>query len=237
MIALGLAVSIGIGLACGAINGALVVGLGVHPFIITLGTMWIVRGIAFVASKAESILLPESMTHFAKSPLGLGAALYPVPMLCMLVVSVLGAVYLQRTVMGRHVFALGGNPEASRFSGLRLGRIQVGVYILAGLTAGLSAFLGSGFYGSVSCGDATGYELYVIASAVVGGARLSGGRGSAINAMLGAVLIVLIRQSIRTLHLDQNYEWIIIGCAIVIAVVLDQASARFAARRLAQGDA
>jgi ribose transport system permease protein len=67
----------------------------------------------------------------------------------------------------------------------------------------------------------------------VGGARLSGGRGSAINAMLGAVLIVLIRQSIRTLHLDQNYEWIIIGCAIVVAVVLDQASARFASGRLA----
>jgi ribose/xylose/arabinose/galactoside ABC-type transport system permease subunit len=213
-----------------------VVALRVHPFIITLGTMWILRGIAFVASKAESILLPESMTHFAKSPLGLGAALYPVPMLFMLVVSILGAVYLHRTVMGRHVFALGGNAEASRFSGLRLGRIQIGVYVLAGLTAGLAAFLGSGFYGSVSCVDATGYELYVIASAVVGGARLTGGRGSAINAMLGAVLIVLIRQSIRTLHLDQNYEWIIIGCAIVIAVVLDQASARFAARRLAQGE-
>ena len=150
-------------------------------------------------------------------------------------VSALGAVYLQRTVMGRHVFAVGGNPEASRFSGLRLGRIQIGVYLLSGLTAGLAAFLGASFYGSVSCGDATGYELYVIASAVVGGARLSGGRGSAINAMLGAVLIVLIRQSIRTLHLDQNYEWIIIGSAIVVAVVLDQASARFAARRLASG--
>ena len=84
--------------------------------------------------------------------------------------------------------------------------------------------------GSVSCGDATGYELYVIASAVVGGARLSGGRGSAVSAMLGAVLIVLIRQSIRTLHLDQNYEWIIIGCAIIIAVVLDQTSARLTRR-------
>jgi len=232
----GLGVALGIGVVCGALNGLMVVGLRVHPFIITLGTMWILRGIAFVTSKAESILLPESLTRFAKSPLGLGAALYPVPMLCMLIVSALGAVYLQRTVMGRHVFALGGNAEASRFSGLRLGRIQIGVYVLAGLTAGLAAFLGSGFYGSVSCGDATGYELYVIASAVVGGARLSGGRGSAINAMLGAVLIVLIRQSIRTLHLDQNYEWIIIGCAIVIAVVLDQASARFAARRLAQGE-
>ena len=166
---------------------------------------------------------------------GLGTALYPVPMLAMLAVAALGALYLERTVMGRHVFALGGNAEASRYSGLRLARIQIGVYVLAGATAGLAAFLGASFYGSVSCGDATGYELYVIASAVVGGARLSGGRGSAINAMLGAVLIVLIRQSIRTLHLDQNYEWIIIGCAIVVAVVLDQASARFAARRLAEG--
>jgi ribose transport system permease protein len=159
-----------------------------------------------------------------------------VPTLTTLLVAVVGSIYLERTVMGRHVLAVGGNAEASRFSGLRLGRIQIGVYVVAGVCAGLAAFLGSGFYGSVSCGDATGYELYVIASAVVGGARLSGGRGSAINAMLGAVLIVLIRQSIRTLHLDQNYEWIIIGCAIVIAVVLDQASARFAARRLAQGE-
>jgi ribose/xylose/arabinose/galactoside ABC-type transport system permease subunit len=233
---LALAACVVIGVAAGALNGAMVVGLRVHPFIITLGSMWILRGIAFVSSKAESILLPESLTHFAKSPLGLGAALYPVPMLGMLAVSVVGALYLERTVMGRHVFAVGGNPEASRFSGLRLGRIQVGVYLLSGLTAGLAAFLGASFYGSVSCGDATGYELYVIASAVVGGARLSGGRGSAINAMLGAVLIVLIRQSIRTLHLDQNYEWIIIGCAIVVAVVLDQASARFAARRLAEGE-
>jgi ribose transport system permease protein len=233
---LGLLICVGLGLVAGALNGAMVVGLGVHPFIITLGSMWILRGVAFVTSKAESILLPDSLSHFAKSPLGLGAALYPIPMLGMLAVSAAGALYLERTVMGRHVFAVGGNAEASRYSGLRVGRIRIGVYVLAGLTAGLAAFLGASFYGSVSCGDATGYELYVIASAVVGGARLSGGRGSAINAMLGAVLIVLIRQSIRTLHLDQNYEWIIIGCAIVVAVVLDQASARFAARRLSVGE-
>ena len=80
---------------------------------------------------------------------------------------------------------------------------------------------------------AQGYELYVIASAVVGGASLIGGKGSALGAMLGALLIVLIRQSIRTLHLDQNYEWIVIGCAIIIAVVVDQWSTRAGARRLA----
>jgi len=232
---LGLGVTVAVGFLAGLMNGAMVVGLRVHPFIITLGTMWILRGIAFVTSKAESILLPESLTRVAKASLGLGASLYPVPMLSMLLVSVVGAVYLSRTVMGRHVFAIGGNAEASRFSGLRIGRIQLGVYLVSGVTAGLSAFLGASFYGSASCGDATGYELYVIASAVVGGASLSGGKGSAINAMLGAILIVLIRQSIRTLHFDQNYEWIVIGCAIVIAVVLDQSSTRFAARRLTAG--
>jgi ribose transport system permease protein len=233
-VAVGLAACLGVGLLCGLLNGTLVVGLGVHPFIITLGTMWMLRGVAFVVSKAESILLPTSLTGAVKSTLGLGQALHPIPMFAMVLVAAAGAVYLERTVMGRHVFAVGGNAEASRFSGLRLGRIQVGVFALSGLMAGLAAFLGAGYYGSASCGDATGYELYVIASAVVGGASLSGGKGSAVSAMLGALLIVLIRQSIRTLHLDQNYEWIIIGCAIIVAVVLDQGSARLRARRLAR---
>ena len=229
----GLAVAVGVGLVCGALNGLMVVGLRVHPFIITLGTMWILRGIAFVASNAESILVPRALTEVAKASLGLPSSLYPVPILTMIAVTTVGAVYLTRTVMGRHVFAIGGNAEASRFSGLRLPRIQTGVFVISGLTAGVAAFLGASFYGSASCVDATGYELYVIASAVVGGASLSGGKGSAINAALGALLIVLIRQSIRTLHFDQNYEWIIIGCATIVAVVLDQASARLAARRLA----
>jgi ribose transport system permease protein len=213
---------------------AWVVGLGVHPFIITLGTMWVLRGIAFVSSNAESIGLPRALTGLAKAPLGLAESLYPVPTLIMIAVTVAGSIYLQRTVMGRHVFAIGGNPEASRFSGLRLGRITIGVFVISGLTAGIAALMGASFYGSASCVDATGYELYVIASAVVGGASLSGGKGSAVNAMLGALLIVLIRQSIRTLHFDQNYEWIIIGCAIIVAVTLDQANARLAARRLAR---
>jgi ribose transport system permease protein len=232
-VAVGLAVSLGIGLACGAVNGGLVVGLGVHPFIITLGTMWIVRGIAFVTSNAESILLPRSLTSVVKASLGLGDSLYPVPMLVMVLVSVIGTIYLIQTVGGRRVFAVGGNEEASRFSGVPIGRVKVSVFVLSGLTAGLAAFMGAAFYGSASCADATGYELYVIASAVVGGASLSGGKGSAAGALLGALLIVLIRQSIRTLHFDQNYEWIIIGCAIIVAVVLDQASARFTVRRLA----
>jgi len=227
---IGLGVALAIGLIAGLVNGILVVGLGVHPFIVTLGTMWILRGIAFVSSSAESILVPGALTVVAKASLGLGHALYPVPMLVMAVIAVLGSIFLTQTVRGRHVFAVGGNAEASRFSGVPIARVRVLVFVISGLTAGLAAYLGASFYGSASCVDATGYELYVIASAVVGGASLSGGKGSAASALIGAVLIVLIRQSIRTLHFDQNYEWIIIGSAIIVAVVVDQTSGRLAGR-------
>ena len=229
---LGLGTCLTVSLLCGLANGSMVIGLGVHPFIITLGTMWILRGVAFVVSRAESILVPNALTAVAKAPLGLGTALYPVPLLCMLAVTAAGGIYLSRTVMGRHVFAVGGNAEASRFSGLNVPRITLGVFVISGLTAGFAAFLGAAFYGSATSSDANGYELYVIASAVVGGASLSGGKGSAISAMLGAVLIVMMRQAIRTLHLDQNYEWIIIGTALIIAVVLDQRGAKLLADRL-----
>ena len=230
---LGLGTCIVVSLACGVANGVMVVGLSVHPFIITLGTMWMLRGIAFVASSAESILVPSALTRVAKASLGLGATLSPVPLVAMLGVAALGSVYLTRTVMGRHIFAVGGNAEASRFAGLHVRRIRLGVFVLSSLTAGTAAFLGASFYGSATSSDANGYELYVIASAVVGGASLTGGTGSAVSAMLGAVLIVLIRQAIRTLHLDQNYEWIIIGGAMIVAVVLDQGGTRLVARRVA----
>ena len=139
--------------------------------------------------------------------------------------------------MGRHVFAFGGNPEASRFAGLRLGRIQMGVFAAVGADRGARRVPGRELLRLRLLRRRHGYELYVIASAVVGGASLIGGKGSAVSAMLGALLIVLIRQSIRTLQLDQNYEWIVIGCAIIIAVVLDQGSARVAARRLVRAAA
>jgi ribose/xylose/arabinose/galactoside ABC-type transport system permease subunit len=234
---LGLGTCLGVSLLCGLANGLMVIGLGVHPFIITLGTMWMLRGIAFVISHAESILVPTALTNVVKASFGMSTALYPVPLLVMLLVTVVGSVYLVRTVMGRHVFAIGGNLEASRFSGLNVQRVTLGVYIISGLTAGIAAFVGAAFYGSATSSDGTGYELYVIAAAVVGGASLIGGKGSALSALLGALLIVMIRQAIRTLHLDQNYEWIIIGGALIVAVVLDQSGSRLLARRLAAASA
>ena len=246
----GLAVALGVGLVCGILNGTMVVKLKVHPFIITLGTMWIFRGIAFVVSQAESILAPDSLTslmkgaHYPQFVLDLVAQLepfalvamrfiHPVPLLILIAIAALGTIYLTKTVAGRNVFAVGGNLTASVYSGVNTGRVLVGVYALSGLAAGLAAFMGCGYYGAANCGDAQGYVLYVIASAVVGGVSLVGGRGTVLGATLGALLIILIKQSISFLNLDQNYQWIIIGAAIVTAVVLDRYSSALSVKRLA----
>jgi ribose/xylose/arabinose/galactoside ABC-type transport system permease subunit len=233
-VVVGAAVCAGIGLLAGVFNGALITSLGVHPFIITLGSMWIFRGVAYVASGGQSILFPHSLTNFAKANVGFGGDVTPVPMLLMLLIAVLGSIFLTKTVAGRRVFAVGGNLEASRYSGVPINRILISVYAITGLTAGIGAFIAGSYFGAAQSADGTGYELYVIASAVVGGASLAGGKGSAISAMLGALLIAMIQQSIRTLHLNPQYEYIIIGCAIIIAVVLDRVSARLGSARLAQ---
>ncbi|HVT11903.1 MAG TPA: ABC transporter permease [Fimbriimonadaceae bacterium] len=230
LMALGMCVAIGT--LCGALNGAMVSYLKVHPFIITLGTMWIFRGLSYVISKAVSISFPDSAIAAVKSNLGLQAGLYPVPTIVMVLVSLAGVLYLSKTTGGRNVYALGGNEQASRYSGIRIGRVLVGVYTLAGLTAGIAAFIGSSFYGAASCADAQGYELKVIASAVVGGASLTGGKGGAFGALLGAIVINLIGQAITYLHLSRDYESIIIGFAVVFAVLLDQWSRKLAQRRV-----
>ncbi len=234
---IGFAVCAGVGLLAGSINGALITGLGVHPFIITLGTMWAFRGVAFVTSKAVSIPMPRSLIEFAKNNLGLTVGLNPVPPIIMVLVTIAGSIFLTRTVTGRRVFAIGGNTTAALYSGVRINWVLIGVYAITGLVAGISAFVAGAFYGATNSGDAQGYELYVIASAVVGGASLAGGKGSAFSAMLGALLIMLMRKAIVIMRFDQNYEAIIIGCAIIIAVVLDRLSARLAVKRIAAGRA
>jgi ribose/xylose/arabinose/galactoside ABC-type transport system permease subunit len=241
---LGIAATIGVAGLCGLLNGTAVVLLRVHPFIITLGTMKILRGLAFVSTGAQSIgTFPELMTGAVRSDLGLGGGLEPVPLLTTVAMAVLGTVYLSHTVAGRHVYAVGGNLETARFSGLRTRRIIVSVYVLGGLCAGVASILANGVYGSAMCGRGDGYELNVIAAAVVGGASLTGGRGggprrpvappTALGAVLGAMLIQLIEQAIITLGINQNYNQIIIGGAVVLAVVLDQVSRRTTTGRLA----
>jgi ribose/xylose/arabinose/galactoside ABC-type transport system permease subunit len=227
----GLAVCCGVGAACGALNGAAVVGLRVHPFIVTLGGMAIYRGVAFVLTEGQTVGdFPGSLIHgFFKMPI---LGVNPVPMMCMILVSITGALVLRLTVLGRRTFAIGGNETAGRYAGIPVGRVKIIVFMLAGMLAGLAALIRLGYYGAVSSDAGQGYELDVIAAAVVGGASLSGGRGSAFGAMLGAVVIQLIENGIVVLEIDSNYKLIIIGLAIIIAVVVDQAKQRLTTGRV-----
>jgi ribose transport system permease protein len=150
----------------------------------------------------------------------------------MVLVTVAGGIYLSQQASGRRVYAIGGNELASRYSGIRVEQVKLSVFIFSGLTAGIAALLSLGYYGGASSGDGQGYELNVIAAAVVGGASLSGGKGSALGALLGALIIQMISSGIVILGIDQNYSQIIIGAVVVLAVVLDQLNNWLATRRL-----
>lgn len=227
-------VPVGIGLLCGLINGALIVSLSLHPFIVTLGTMSIFRGLANVLPAEKTLpaagkrLPPAFTTEFMRIEM---FGLQPMPLIIMIICVGLGWFYLRMLVAGRETYAIGGNEEAARFSGLRVGWIKLRTYALAGLCAGLAGMVSVGRFGTASTSTATGYELTVIAAAVVGGASLLGGRGTAIGALLGTLIIALIENGIIILRLAQEYRLIIIGLAIIVAVSLDRLSVYLRGRR------
>lgn len=250
-----LAVAMGIGALCGLVNGALVVALRIHPFIITLGTLYIYRGIALVAVPMKTLpaldhRLPVAFTDgfiAHKTYFGETGSYFvqPAPMVIMLLFIMAVWVYLQYTVPGRRIYAVGGNEEAARFSGIPVARVKLGVYILAGVAAGLAGMVTVGYHGSANTNTAAGYELTVIAAAVVGGASLTGGVGTALGALLGALIIQMIENGIFVLRevnfgifklgLSKEYAKIINGLAIVVAVAIDRFGETLSARRLRQG--
>ncbi len=224
---LGVGVCCLVGALCGAANGAMVVGLRVHPFVITLGTMAAYRGVIFVTSQGQSVgQFPASYTSgFFKAEI---AGVYPVPVLVMLLVGAIGVFVLAKTVVGRQVYAVGGNETAAKYAGIPVGRVKFIVYTLLGLLAGLSAAVYLGYLGAAEPNAGMSYELKVIAATVIGGASLMGGRGSAMGAVLGAIVIQLIDNGMIILGVDQAYNQIVMGVAIIIAVVIDQAKTRLA---------
>jgi ribose/xylose/arabinose/galactoside ABC-type transport system permease subunit len=231
---IGILVPMAIGLVCGLINGGLVVSLNLHPFIVTLGTMSIFRGLANVLPEQKTLpaagkQLPSAFTsEFMRVEMG---GLQAMPLIIMLICVAVGWFYLRMMVAGRETYVIGGNEEAARFSGLRVGWIKLRTYALAGLAAGIGGMVSLGRFGTASTSTGTGYELTVIAAAVVGGASLTGGRGTAIGALLGTLVIALIENGIIILRLAQEYRLIIIGLAIIVAVSLDRLSTYMHSRR------
>jgi ribose/xylose/arabinose/galactoside ABC-type transport system permease subunit len=214
--ALGLAVPALAGLA----NGGLVAGLGIPPFIVTLGTMSLLRGAAKGFSGEQKIdANPRGLDALMTPSAGLA---FPAGVWLALGAAVIAGVALRSTVFGRHVVAIGSNEQTARLCGVPVTRLRLAVYAVAGALAGLAGILE---FATLTVGDPTdsiGLELEVIAAVVIGGASLSGGQGSIIGAMIGALLMTEIKTGCTHIGLPNWVQEIVTGAIIVVAVAIDR---------------
>ena len=204
----------------GTANGLLVVRVKLPPFIATLGTMSIGRGLAYAVSRGHPISGLPDLFHKGIGH-GLVAGL-PVPILVMLAVTVIGWYLLACTRWGRYFYAVGGNEEAARFAGVPVGTTKLLAYVLAGLTAGISAVLMTAWLGTAQSTAMTAGELDVIAAAVIGGASLMGGHGTALGALMGAAIMGVLRNGLVLLNCPAYYRDVSVGLVIILAVALDR---------------
>jgi len=214
----------------GLINGALVAYAGLPPFIVTLGMLGIARGVVLVFTNANTIQpLPNAFSDIANG------TIIGVPNLLWLfvIVAVITAFVLRRTVFGRYIYAIGSNPESARLAGVPVKRVLVAVYAIAGLLAGVGGVL---FTSRLNAGiptAGTGYELNAIAACVIGGASLFGAKGGAFGAAAGALIVATLNNGGNLLAINSFYLQIIIGLLILVAVFFDQFQGRIATRRKA----
>ena len=214
-----LAAGLGVGLAAGAISALLVVAVGLPPFIATLGVMGITRGLAFIITEGRYI---DVSAHL---PAGWRPFGVPIDWLApgfMLVLALVFQFLMKDFQWGRAVFAVGGNEVAARYSGIRVGRVKLYVYLLSAVLAALSGVILTLSQGQAKADLATGYELDIIASAVVGGASLAGGRGSVIGAVLGTLIFGVLRNALPQIPGATFYDRLIVGLVVVSIVVMDQ---------------
>lgn len=205
-----------IGLAAGAISG-LGVAYGKLPaFIATLAMMSVARGLTLVISDGRPIATAPEV-NFLGSNLGP----IPVPVIMLAVAGLACWFILNRTVLGRSMYAVGGNLEAARLSGLPVKKVLVSVYALSGLFAGFAGLLIAGRLSSAQPAAATGYEMDAIAAVVIGGASLAGGAGKASGTLVGALLLAVIRNGLNILNVNSFWQQVVIGCVIAIAVGID----------------
>lgn len=216
---LGFAASFGIGLASGAFNGLTIAFFRVPSFVVTLAVLTIARGLAFILSEGRSIgNLPESFGRLGKSVfLGI-----PFSVWLMFLAFALGWFVLQNTTFGRHVYAVGGNREAAFLSGVKTKAVTFWVYVLNGFLVGLAAIVLASRLGAGVPNSGLQYELDVIAAVVVGGTSLSGGRGSVVSTLLGAIFIGVLNNGLNLIGVDTYVQKIVLGVVILLAVLADK---------------
>nr|WP_255654623.1 ABC transporter permease [Cohnella sp. REN36] len=207
----------------GGVSGTMSAKLRVAPFVATLAMMTIGRGIALLYTNGRPIIVDSPSFKY----LGQGyVGPIPVPVLIFVVIAALVAVLLYRTKFGRYIFAVGGNENASRVSGIRVDRIKIGVYAINGLLSGLAGILLASRISSGQPNSGIGYELDAIAAVVIGGTSLFGGRGSLLGTIVGVLIIGVINNGLNLLDVSSYWQQIIKGVIIAGAVILDQRAKR-----------
>ncbi|MFI5251382.1 MAG: ABC transporter permease [Bacteroidota bacterium] len=211
------------GLACGFVNGLLITRINLPPFIVTLGMMSIARGLAFAITGGETLRgLPHEFLV-----LGQGQILQvPIPILIMLVFALVVGFLLKSSAWGRYVYAIGGNEEAALYSGVKVTKNKIVIYSLCGFAAGIAGVLFTSRFGVGQSTAGSGYELDVIAAAVIGGVSLSGGRGTVLGAIFGSILMGILRNGLVLLNVSAYWQQVAIGLVILIAVVMDRKTKR-----------
>lgn len=206
------------GLLLGAFNGLVITRSKVPPFIVTLGTMTIGRGLALILSKGRPVSNLSDSFNFIGGGQILGI---PTPIIILVVFFVICSVLLRKTVLGRYLYAVGGNEQAAKASGIQLNKVKMVVYTLCG---GLAALAGILLTSRITTGQpnaGVGFELDAIAAAIIGGTSTSGGTGTMTGTLIGALLIGVISNGLDLLNVTSYYQQVVMGIIIIGAVVLD----------------
>ena len=198
----------------GAINGTFIAFLRIPPFIATLGMFLVCRGIALWWSSGNPISFPTEGYKF------IGSGMMPV--VWFLALAVIFHIIMKYTVYGKHTYAIGSNEDAARMSGINVKRHKVMVYMIASMLAAFAGIVLSAKASTAQAGMGEFYELFAIAMAVIGGISLTGGRGSIIGTVLGAMVLGVIRSGFTFIKLDGSYQLMAMGSIIIAAVILDQ---------------
>ncbi len=220
---LGGAVAAGLGtaVAFGGFNGLCAAKTRMPAFIITLGTMRIARGLAHRFNEGRPIRIPEHHTEFLALGNGRLFGVVPYSVLVMLAIFAAAAVLLHRTRFGQHLYAMGGNREAARFTGIPLARNEIAVYVICALLAGVAGLVNVSQLYSAEPASGEGFELDAIAAAVVGGTSFTGGIGKMAGTLIGAVIIGILNKGLNQAGVHYSLQYVATGAVILAAVYLD----------------